>query len=439
MLHKIRSDEARLGMFVHALDGSWFDHPFVRSSFLLTPRTLQMLRDSDIDSVIIDDARGLGLSAGSPLPSAEPLPPQPETLAPETLTPEPGRNAARQSVPRAFLSHEPTDMARERKRAVQIVARSKTAIISAFDDMRLGNVVRADQLTPLVDEISASMARNPFALTSVTQLKARHEYTYLHSVAVCALMINFARHLELDPQQVEDLGVAGLLHDVGKVAVSDEILNKPGALSKDEMRSVRGHPVAGHRLLASSPGAPDLALELCLRHHEKVDGTGYPGRLSGDELSLSARMGAICDVYDAVTSNRPYKDAWTPCEALTQMQQWKGHFDPALLDRFADSLGIYAVGTLVRLSTGELGVVVGSAGEADEDVVVRAFFDCETLSEIEPIDRAVAPSAEHPRIIGRDSPSFWRFHDWDVLRFRILAGDDAASPDQPIGPRGAKS
>ena len=122
------------------------------------------------------------------------------------------------------------------------------------------------------------------------------------------------------------------------------------------------------------------------------------------------------------------------------MKKWQGHFDPALLDRFSDSLGIYAVGTLVRLSTGELGVVVGSAGETDEDVVVRAFFDCEMLSEIEPIDRAVSPSAEHPRIIGRDSPTFWRFHDWDVLRFRILAGsDEMAEPGQPIGPRGAES
>jgi hypothetical protein len=122
------------------------------------------------------------------------------------------------------------------------------------------------------------------------------------------------------------------------------------------------------------------------------------------------------------------------------MQKWTGHFDPALLDRFADSLGIFPVGTLVRLSTGELGVVVGSAGDADEDVVVRVFFDCEMLSEIEPIDRAIAPSAEHPRIIGRDSPSFWRFDDWDVLRTRILAPGDTPTTDadagRPIGPRG---
>lgn len=184
-----------------------------------------------------------------------------------------------------------------------------------------------------------------------------------------------------------------------------------------------------------------MALELCLRHHEKIDGTGYPDGLAGEALSLAARMGAICDVYDAVTSNRPYKDAWTPCEALTRMSQWAGHFDPVLLDRFADSLGIFPAGTLVRLSTGELGVVIGSADDAPENVVVRAFFDCETLAEITPVDRTIAPAMEHPRIVARDSPTFWRFADWDALRVRIMSGAAAPAAAQgdthPIGPRGA--
>jgi len=412
MLHKIRSDEARLGMFVHALDGSWFNHPFVRSSFLLTPRTLQMLRDSDIDSVIIDDARGLGLPAGSPLPSAEPLPPQPETLAPET-----GRNAARQSVPRAFLSHEPTDMARERKRAIQIVARSKTAIISAFDEMRLGNVVRADQLTPLVDEISASMARNPFALTSVTQLKARHEYTYLHSVAVCALMISLGRRLKLDESLIRDIGLAGLLHDIGKARIPQHLLDKPGPLTDAEFAIVRTHTERGYRMLRRCEGVPEIALDVCRHHHEQVGGAGYPDRLGGPALSIYARMGAICDVYDAVTSIRAYKDPWSPGEALRWMQSSDQHFDQEILEAFAACIGIYPIGGLVRLRSDRLAVVLDSNTANPMAPPVRVFFCAIKRRPLPP--EHCGPGRDE--IIGIERPDRWGFDDWPHLRAELMA------------------
>ncbi len=441
-------------MFIHAFEGSWFDHPFWRRYFSVeTQDQLQRIRHSGIAGIVIDAERGLGPTEDLPEAEAEEKPPAKNVRAKQPPTSErpwgdamsfrPAPTLAPPQAPARDAPRRRRGYAGECRRARRAIDRTREAVADMFDAARLGRAVEVRRMVKLAASIGASIERDSKALINLVRLKEKDEYTYLHSVAVCALMINFARHLSLDSQEIKDLGVAGLLHDVGKVAVSDEILNKPGALSKGETRSVRTHPVAGHRLLASSPGAPDLALELCLRHHEKIDGSGYPGGLKGDELSLAARMGAICDVYDAVTSNRPYKTAWTPCEALTAMQKWAGHFDPVLLDRFADSLGIFPVGTLVRLSTGELGVVIGSDGEAAEDVVVRAFFDCETLSEIEPIDRAVAPSAEHPRIIGRDSPGFWRFHDWDVLRRRILAGGAEAvaarDPDQPIGPRGARS
>ncbi|MBB6424812.1 HD-GYP domain-containing protein [Sphingopyxis sp. JAI128] len=436
MLVRIELKDVEIGMFVHAFEGSWFDHPFWRRYFRVeTQEQLDRIRNSDIDGIIIDDARGRG-----PADGCEPVAPTQIWRAGRApVSGQAGSKAKRVRAggalapPQSSADEAPrrrAGYAGECRRAKRTIERSRAAVADMFDGARLGRAVEVRRMVQLASAIGASIERDSRALINLVRLKEKDEYTYLHSVAVCALMINFARHLELGPQEVEDMGVAGLLHDVGKVAVSDQVLNKPGGLSKKEMRSVRSHPVAGHRLLASSPGAPAVALELCLRHHEKIDGTGYPGGLKGDELSLAARMGAICDVYDAVTSNRPYKQAWTPCEAMTAMTQWEGHFDPLLLDRFADSLGIYAVGTLVRLSTGELGIVVGSAGEADEDVVVRSFFDCAMLAEIDPVDRAIAPSAAHPRIVGRDSPSFWRFDDWERLRARILtlAAPNEASP-----------
>lgn len=439
MLVRIEPQDVEIGMFVHAFEGSWFDHPFWRSNFRVeTTEQLQRIRNSGIDALMIDAERGIAPPGHRPTAKNANAP----RRKPSRSWGKPLVQALKPRAGPTFATRDPEDRAAPRprrgyagecRRAKQVIDRTRGAVTDMFEGARLGRAVEVRRMVRLASSIGASIERDAKALINLVRLKEKDQYTYLHSVAVCALMINFARHLELDAQQVQDLGVAGLLHDVGKVAVSDEILNKPGALSKGEMQAVRGHPVAGHRLLASSQGAPELALELCLRHHEKVDGTGYPGGLKGEQLSLAARMGAICDVYDAVTSNRPYKQAWTPCEALTEMQKWRGHFDPALLDRFADSLGIYAVGTLVRLSTGELGIVVGSAGEADEDVIVRAFFDCDALAEIDPVDRAIAPSAEHPRIIGRDSPTFWRFPDWDVLRHRILAAKIAPRPEEGDG------
>ena len=210
---------------------------------------------------------------------------------------------------------------------------------------------------PLVEQISASLARNGSALLGLARLKTKDEYTYMHSVAVCALMVALARQLGL-PRTVQEAGMAGLLHDIGKMAMPLDVLNKPGKLTEDEYAIMRSHPERGHAmLLAALTSVSDAALDVCLHHHEKVDGTGYPHRLAGERISLLARMGAICDVYDAITSNRPYKAAWTP-RSLARMAQWQGHFDTRLLHAFVRAVGIYPLGSLVRLQSGRLGVVI---------------------------------------------------------------------------------
>lgn len=432
MLVRIKPEDVEIGMFVHAFEGSWFDHPFWRSNFRIeTPDQLHRIRQSAIAGLVIDQSRGR--AAPVPRPVVEDRPTRRAAVRKASARP-----LFQPPVPVAAPPPPPRDALRLRRgyavecrRARRIIDKSRQAVADMFDAARLGKAIEARRMVPLARAIGESITRDGHAMINLVRLKDKDEYSYLHSVAVCALMINFARHLELDEREVLDLGVAGLLHDVGKVAVSDEILNKNGSLSDIERRSVELHPAAGHQLLADSDNVPEAALEVCLHHHEKVDGAGYPHGLSGEALTLIARMGAICDVYDALTSNRPYKDAWTPCEALTEMQGWTGHFDARLLEQFGDALGLYPVGTLVRLSTGELGVVAGNDGEAAENVVVRVFFDCETLIECEPFDRVIGPAAENPRIVSRDSPTFWRFPDWDAMRYRILAAKVEPAPVDP--------
>lgn len=427
MLVRIKPEEVEIGMYIHAFDGSWFDHPFWTRRFLVeTAEQLLRIRNSDVAGLVIDRSR----SRVAPRP---PVPPSFSSRTPRRDVVRPiNRVAAAWTPPKAPARDEERRKPgynAECRRARRIVNKSRDAVIGMFEAARLGRAIEARRMVPLARAIGDSIERDARALINLVRLKEKDEYTYLHSVSVCALMMNFGRHLGLDAEVVQDLGVAGLLHDLGKVAVSEAILNKTGSLSESELDKVRRHPLAGHSLLESSVGVPEAALEVCLRHHEKVDGRGYPGGLRGEAISLFARMGAICDVYDAVTSERPYKSAWTPCEALTEMESWSGHFDPALLARFADSLGIFPVGTLVRLSTGELGIVMGSTGEAAENVEVRVFFDCETLTEHVPFDRVIQPSAENPRIVGRDSATVWRFSDWDALRFRVMAASGDASAE----------
>lgn len=415
MLFRVTPDGAQIGMFVHAFEGRWIDHPFWRSRFLIeTADQLARIRGSGVDALVIDRSKSrVALEAATGAVAIERRSGPLRAVAVERRSPyAPGALRARAPAPVSY--------AQEKRRAERLIGKSKQAVMDMFDTARLGRAVEAKKLAPLARSIGQSIERHSRALLGLVRLKAKDEYTYLHSVAVCALMINFARHLKLDEEEVQALGVAGLLHDVGKIAIADAVLLKSGKLDARERAMVEGHPAAGHALLAQSADIPAAALEVALRHHEKMDGSGYPGGLSGEQLSLHARIGAICDVYDAVTSDRPYKAAWMPCEALAAMRSWPGHFDPDLLDRFADSLGLWPPGTLVRISDGHLGIVLGSGGANGEAMAVRIFFDCDTLTEIVPYDHEFAPTARDPRVTGRDSPAFWRFDDWDAMRARVL-------------------
>ena len=208
------------------------------------------------------------------------------------------------------------------KNAKGLINASKKAVTVMFNDARLGKVVNPETMMPLVEGIAASIDRNRAALISLARLKTHDDYTYMHSVAVCAMMTALAKELELSDLEVKQSGLAGLLHDIGKMAVPLEVLNKPGALTDEEFLMIKQHPTKGHALLMKVDIKDTVVLDVCLHHHEKVDGTGYPEKLAGSNISLFAKMGAICDVYDVITSNHPYKAGWKPSVALQRMAQW---------------------------------------------------------------------------------------------------------------------
>ncbi len=280
----------------------------------------------------------------------------------------------------------------------------------------MGKAVLAEAAGELVEDISASVMRNPGALVSLARLKTADDYTYMHSVAVCALMIALARQLELDERATREAGMAGLLHDLGKALMPMDVLNKPGKLTDEEFRIIRNHPVEGHRLLAEGGNVSDIVLDVCLHHHEKIDGSGYPDRLDGEHISLFARMGAVCDIYDAITSNRPYKRGWDPAESIRRMTEWsRSHFDARVFQAFVKSIGIYPTGSLVRLTSGRLAVVTEQSEKSLLAPRVKVFFSTKSQTRIVPETLDLAAPGMTEKIVGHEDPAQWGFNDLDAM------------------------
>lgn len=396
VLKRIAVSDLCLGMYINEFCGSWMEHPFWKARFLLdSDHDLQRIRDSGIDEVWIDVSKGLDLPSGLPAQSEEEVAAEVEASLHAVATTPALKRAA---------------MDEEVQRAQKLCARSKAAVVAMFNEVRMGQAIDAGQVVELVEEISASVLRHPNALISLARLKNSDEYTYMHSVAVCALMIALARELGLAEEQVREAGMAGLLHDIGKMMIPDEILNKPGKLTDSEFDTVRSHPVAGGKILMASQQVSDLVLDVCLHHHEKVDGSGYPHRLNGAQISLFAKMGAVCDVYDAITSDRPYKRGWDPAESIRKMAEWcKGHFDEAVFKAFVKSVGIYPTGSLVRLESGRLGVVMEQHGTSLLTPRVKVFFSAKSKTPIPQQIIDLAKWVGREKIIARESVEDWNF------------------------------
>ena len=399
VLRRIVVAELVRGMYIHELCGSWMEHPFWKTKFLLdSAKDLQRIRDSGIHEVWIDPSKGLDLPSGQTV----------EQVAVETEA------VLRAAEPLATV--KPTGLEEEIGRAAKLCDSSKAAVMAMFSDARMGRAIDVAHVAELVEGISSSVMRNPHALISLARLKHADEYTYMHSVAVCALMIALARQLDLPEPLVREAGMAGLLHDIGKMSIPLALLNKPSKLSDSEFATVRGHPQAGTQILLDSKQVSALVLDVCLHHHEKVDGSGYPHRLAGEQISLFARMGAVCDVYDAITSNRPYKAGWSPAESIRKMAEWsKSHFDEKIFQAFVKAVGIYPTGSLVRLESGRLGVVLEQHGQSLLTPRVKVFFSAKSKTPIAQEVVDLAKLVGRDKIVGRESPADWGFRHLDEL------------------------
>ncbi len=253
---------------------------------------------------------------------------------------------------------EETDFFDELKEAKSLRNEAEGLVRDFLRNARLGGEIDTKSIDSTVGRMVESLFRNPDALTSLSRLKSFDDYTFSHCVNVSILSLAIGRHMGLKKNAIKDLGIGAILHDIGKMLVPESILKKPAQLTEDEFSVMRTHASLGDDLLSQNNEISREARQVALHHHERFDGSGYPAGLAGEEIPIFARIGAVADIYDAMSSNRVYQKAVAPEEALRKLYLMRGtHLDPAIVERLIKCLGIYPIGTLVELNTNEKAIV----------------------------------------------------------------------------------
>lgn len=391
MIRKLRSDRLRVGMYVHAMVGSWMNHPFWRTRFLIRSEDeITRILEAGIEELYIDTDKGID---------------DQESRGPEQVATEVDAELEQViSEGRGIVRRLP--LTEELNTARGIHSRATRVVRGMMQDVRLGRAISVADVEPVVEAISGSLARNSSALLGMLGIKNKDDYTFQHSVSVGTLLVAFGRSLGLSEDELREIGLGGMLHDLGKMKVPDAILNKPGRLTDEEFAVIKRHPEDGHAILLETKGVGDTPLDITRHHHERFNGRGYPDALGGESISRYARMAAIVDVYDAITADRCYHKAMTATEALRRMWEWSANdFDRNLLQAFMKCVGIYPVGSVVRLESGIVGVVVEQNEQRMLTPRVKAVFHGKSLRALQPSIIDLAQGTD--KIASTEPPDRW--------------------------------
>ena len=359
MIKRILPEELKLGMYI---DSAVFEKAqeekrsadFVDGVLVDTEENLKRFKEKGLLKYIYIDTEKTKKIIKKPEPVKKEKPPEPEEKKPvvekvvEKKPPEPAEEKVINPIP----------FKEEVKVAVEVKKQAHNVVKSYMEDARVGKTLDSEAVKTQASDMVDSILRNDNALTSLTRIKSFDEYTFTHCVNVAVLVTSFAKRLGFNRNRLERLAAGGLLHDLGKVKVPDEILNKPGRFTPEERVIINKHPEFSAEMLEKTPHIEEDSIRVSFEHHERLDGTGYPRGLKESQLHIDTNIISICDVYDALTSARVYKPGFPLPKALQIIKENAGKdFKPNLVDMFINIVGAYPVASVVELNTGELAVV----------------------------------------------------------------------------------
>ncbi|MGV6826291.1 MAG: HD-GYP domain-containing protein [bacterium] len=358
---KIPVAALRLGMYVSELDRPWEETRFIFQGFLL-------LKDEDLlavqkccEYVYIEEAKSIPITMARSGKGAS-TDQSALTYISKSAPPASKQLKSRLSKFFSFSSkRRPKQVPLEKavKPAFRSYTETKGLVLDVMQSVQLGKSIDTPAAKEAIEACVDNVMTNSEAMMLLTRLRKRDEYTSEHSLNVAITSIAFGRHIGMDRNQLRELGLCGLLHDMGKMLTPDEVLNKPGRLTDAEMDIMRKHPADGKEILLATHDVSDAAIETAYQHHERKNGQGYPNGHTLDELSLYTQMVAIVDTYDAITGERCYKPGMTAEAALRVIYNSSSDmFDSALAINFINNIGLYPLGAVVELHTGEIGVVI---------------------------------------------------------------------------------
>ncbi|MGI3064885.1 HD-GYP domain-containing protein [Vibrio diabolicus] len=303
-------------------------------------------------------------------------------------------------VQRAYRSRDV-----QHKRAKKLIAEAKDLAQKLLNQTFEGKIIEVDEVEAWADDVIESVFIDSDALQCVSALRKKDSYLLEHSVNVACLLVSFGKYLGLDKQTLKQLAIGGIIHDVGKIKVDDKILHKPAKLTPEEFEHMKLHQVFAGEIILHVKGLSDVSRDVCLMHHEKLDGNGYPRGLKGDEIPIHGRMSCIVDIYDALTADRCYKKGMSSAEAFKILLSLTPfHLDADLVYKFINCVGMYPVGSIVELSDGRVGIVWSSNDSQALKPEVKCFYSrkyqryidvamVDLKNSLHKIERAVAPSS----------------------------------------------
>ncbi|MDR1050172.1 MAG: HD-GYP domain-containing protein [Deltaproteobacteria bacterium] len=348
MIRKISTKSLEVGMFVSDVGRTWLNHPWKTKSRLLTERSeIDELIQFGIEEVYIDTSKSVKAPKTPPAQRPKPVPPDPKGGLHETRAP------VKKVEPTVAMESEFPKAAKAYSKALD----TSKALVAAC---RMNKRIEVSEVQENVDELVESVSRNRDALTALIKLRHFDDYTYTHSLNVSVLSISAGKTLGLTDAELKTLGLGTMFHDLGKLRIPDNILNKPGKLTDEEFEIMRNHAALSAEILTEQNlNVSDLVIHVARSHHERIDGSGYPDHLQGEQIPPLAVICGLSDVYDALTSDRVYHKGMLPHDALKFIYGLRGsHFQPDWVDRFVQSVGIYPPGSVVELNTGHLAVIM---------------------------------------------------------------------------------